>query len=70
MSNESPMKVPFCCAEEELVVEWSCRIGSVRKSVPSACLRLAGTPRFLRVLATSERETHVVLYEVRVKFRV
>ena len=51
------------------MVEWSCRMGSVRNSVPSACLRDAGTPRFLRVVATSERETQVVLYEVRVKFR-
>lgn len=61
MSKESPTKVPFCSAEEEvLVVVGSYRTGSVSKSVPSACLRTAGTLSFLRVAATSGKGTQVV----------
>jgi len=41
MSKESPMRVPSCCVEEEVVVERSCRIGRVGKSVPSICVRHA-----------------------------
>lgn len=58
ISNESPTKVPSCCVEE--VVVGSYRMGSVRKSVPSVCLRQAGTPSFLRVAATSGKGTQMV----------
>ncbi|KAL8813223.1 MAG: hypothetical protein Q9200_000407, partial [Gallowayella weberi] len=57
ISKESPTKVPSCCVEE---VVGSYRMGSVKKSVPSANLRLAGTPSFLRVSATSTRGIQVV----------
>ncbi len=59
MSNESPTKVPSCCVEE--VVVGSYKMGSVKKSVPSACFRTAGTPSFLRVAATSGKPTQLVL---------
>ena len=58
MSNESPTKVLSCCLEE--VVVGSYKMGSVRKSVPSAYLRQAGTPSFLRVAATSGKGIQVV----------
>lgn len=58
MSNESPTKVPSCCVEE--VAVGSYKMGSVEKSVPSACLRQAGMPSFSRVAATSGKETQVV----------
>lgn len=71
MSKESPTKMPSpccccCCVEEVVLVlvlvlgDGSYRMGSVRKSLPSACLRTAGTPSFLRVAATSGRGTQVV----------
>lgn len=59
MSNESPTKLPSCCVEEVVVVG-SYRMGSVKKSLPSGFLRLAGTPSFLRVAATSGKGTQVV----------
>lgn len=58
ISNESPTKVPSRCVEE--VVVGSYRMGSVRKSVPSACLRQAGTPSFWRVAATFGKGIQVV----------
>ena len=61
MSKESPMKVPS--SEDEVVVvvvRGSYRMGSVRKSLPSACLRQAGTLSFLRVEATSGSGIQVV----------
>lgn len=58
ISNESQTNVLSRCVEE--VVVGSYRMGSVRKSVPSACLRQAGTPSFLRVAATSGKGIQVV----------
>lgn len=58
MSNESPTKEPSCCVEE--VVVGSYRMGRVKKSVPSRCLRQAEMPSFSRVEATSGKGTQVV----------
>ena len=65
ISKESPMNVPSCfcccCGDAEELALGSYRIGRVRKSLPSACLRDAGTPSALRVEATSGSWTQVVL---------